>query len=91
MPRPPLRHALALTGLAWLVTAVVVTTHAQQPAPSTRATKAHAALSLFAQVPPRVEYELTAFGRSLEPFLLGLRDWGDRYKRRLLRVQAAVS
>ncbi|MES1177026.1 MAG: helix-turn-helix domain-containing protein [Myxococcales bacterium] len=47
--------------------------------------------TVFAQVPPRVEYELTAFGRSLEPFLLGLRDWGDRYKRRLLRVQAAVS
>jgi DNA-binding HxlR family transcriptional regulator len=40
---------------------------------------------VYAEVPPRVEYELTAFGRSLEPVLLGLRDWGDRYKRRLQR------
>jgi DNA-binding HxlR family transcriptional regulator len=39
--------------------------------------------TVFAEVPPRVEYELTAFGRSLEPVLLGLRDWGERYKRRL--------
>jgi len=38
--------------------------------------------TVFAEVPPRVEYELTAFGRSLEPVLLGLRDWVERYKRR---------
>ena len=41
--------------------------------------------TVFAEVPPRVEYELTAFGRSLEPVLLGLRDWGEKYKRRLQR------
>jgi DNA-binding HxlR family transcriptional regulator len=40
--------------------------------------------TVFAEVPPRVEYELTAFGRSLEPVLLGLREWGERYKRRLV-------
>ena len=39
--------------------------------------------TVFAEVPPRVEYELTPFGRTLEPLLLGLRDWGERYKRRL--------
>ncbi len=39
--------------------------------------------TVFAEVPPRVEYELTPFGRSLEPILLGLRDWGNRYTRRL--------
>jgi len=39
--------------------------------------------TVYAEVPPRVEYELTAFGRSLEPVLLGLKDWGIRYQRRL--------
>lgn len=39
--------------------------------------------TVYAEVPPRVEYELTAFGRTLEPVLVGLRDWGERYKRRL--------
>jgi DNA-binding HxlR family transcriptional regulator len=39
--------------------------------------------TVFAEVPPRVEYELTAFGRSLEPILVGLHAWGERYKRRL--------
>jgi DNA-binding HxlR family transcriptional regulator len=41
--------------------------------------------TVFAQVPPRVDYELTAFGRSLEPVLDGLREWGDKYQRRLAR------
>lgn len=31
---------------------------------------------VFPEVPPRVEYELTDFGRTLEPVLLMLRDWG---------------
>ena len=39
--------------------------------------------TIFAEVPPRVEYELTPFGRSLEPVLLGMRDWGEKYKKRL--------
>lgn len=39
--------------------------------------------TVFAEVPPKVEYELTAFGRSLEPVLRGLREWGERYQRRL--------
>jgi len=39
--------------------------------------------TVYAEVPPRVDYELTAFGKSLEPILLALRDWGERYKRRL--------
>lgn len=39
--------------------------------------------TVYAEIPPRVEYELTPFGKSLEPILLGLRDWGDRYRRRL--------
>jgi DNA-binding HxlR family transcriptional regulator len=39
--------------------------------------------TVYAEVPPRVEYELTAFGRSLEPIMLSLKDWGERYRRRL--------
>jgi DNA-binding HxlR family transcriptional regulator len=39
--------------------------------------------TVYAEVPPRVEYELTPFGRSLEPVLLGLKEWGKRYQRRL--------
>lgn len=35
---------------------------------------------VFAQVPPRVEYELTDLGLSLEPLLLQMRDWGDRFR-----------
>ena len=33
-------------------------------------------------VPPRVEYRLTPFGRTLEPVLRQMADWGKRYKRR---------
>lgn len=35
---------------------------------------------VFAQVPPRVEYELSELGASLEPLLLQMRDWGERFK-----------
>ena len=34
--------------------------------------------TVFAEVPPKVEYELTDLGRSLESVLLSMRDWGDR-------------
>jgi DNA-binding HxlR family transcriptional regulator len=39
--------------------------------------------TVYAEVPPRVEYTITAFGESLKPVLQGLREWGERYKRRL--------
>lgn len=34
---------------------------------------------LYAEVPPRVEYSLTAIGRSLMPHLLALIGWGAEY------------
>lgn len=36
--------------------------------------------TVYAEVPPRVEYRLTPFGHSLEPVLLSLRDWGERHR-----------
>jgi len=34
---------------------------------------------VYAEVPPRVEYSLTTRGRTLQPVILALKDWGDRY------------
>ena len=34
---------------------------------------------VHAEVPPRVEYTLTALGRTLEPILLALKAWGDTH------------
>ena len=34
---------------------------------------------VYAVVPPKVEYSLTERGRTLEPILLALRDWGSKY------------
>ncbi|WP_207512991.1 winged helix-turn-helix transcriptional regulator [Longitalea luteola] len=33
---------------------------------------------VYAEVPPRVEYELTAKGKSLTPILQNLSDWGEK-------------
>ena len=33
----------------------------------------------YAEIPPRVEYSLTEFGRSLEPILLMMVQWGEHY------------
>jgi DNA-binding HxlR family transcriptional regulator len=32
---------------------------------------------VFAQVPPKVEYSLSPLGRSMQPILFALREWGD--------------
>lgn len=34
---------------------------------------------IYPEVPPRVEYSLTEFGRSLAPVIEALRDWGERH------------
>ncbi|WP_068621089.1 winged helix-turn-helix transcriptional regulator [Paenibacillus tuaregi] len=35
---------------------------------------------VYQQVPPKVEYSLTAFGRTLEPIILSMKRWGETYK-----------
>ena len=43
---------------------------------------------VFAEVPPRVEYEVTEFGRSLEPILESMQSWGSEFKARKLAEES---
>ncbi len=36
---------------------------------------------VYPQVPPKVEYSLTPLGRSLEPILESMRDWGIKHSK----------
>ena len=36
--------------------------------------------TVYAEVPPRVEYTLTELGKSLKPFLDAVWNWGEEYK-----------
>ena len=42
---------------------------------------------VYQQVPPRVEYSLTPFGRSLEPLLTLLQEWGHEYITTIYRLR----
>ncbi|MEO0949318.1 MAG: winged helix-turn-helix transcriptional regulator, partial [Cyanobacteria bacterium J06641_5] len=43
---------------------------------------------IYAEVPPRVEYEVTEFGRSLEPILVLMQKWGSAFKARQLAAES---
>ena len=46
--------------------------------------------TVHAEVPPRVDYELTALGRSLEPVLIAMRNWGTTYAKQRLHDDDAL-
>ena len=39
--------------------------------------------TIYAEMPPRVEYQLTALGESLVPLISTLGQWGDEHARQL--------
>ncbi|MBT1696849.1 helix-turn-helix transcriptional regulator [Fulvivirgaceae bacterium PWU4] len=43
---------------------------------------------IYPEIPPRVEYFLTAKGRSLEPVISQMRDWGNEH---LFNIQSDVA
>ena len=38
---------------------------------------------VFAEVPPRVEYSLSEIGKTIQPVLDAMREWGEEYKSNL--------
>lgn len=38
--------------------------------------------TVYAEVPPKVEYELSELGKTLRPVLDALSNWGEEYKKR---------
>lgn len=42
---------------------------------------------VYPEVPPRVEYSLTEFGRTLEPILTTLQKWGAVYLGRITEIR----
>ena len=41
---------------------------------------------IYPQVPPKVEYSLTDFGKTLIPVISALGNWGDKHEERLRNV-----
>ncbi|MEK4998245.1 winged helix-turn-helix transcriptional regulator [Paenibacillus sp. FSL H7-0918] len=43
---------------------------------------------VYHQVPPKVEYSLTEFGKTLIPIIKLMKDWGEVYKTKQLSVES---
>jgi DNA-binding HxlR family transcriptional regulator len=46
---------------------------------------------VYAVMPPKTEYRLTAFGSTLKPVILAMEEWGKRYNNMQADKNAAVS
>ncbi|QBD76836.1 transcriptional regulator [Ktedonosporobacter rubrisoli] len=44
---------------------------------------------IYREVPPRVEYSLTDFGKTLEPILNAMQTWGDRHIKQIIERKTA--
>jgi len=47
--------------------------------------------TVYQQVPPKVEYSLSATGNTLKPFLLMLTKWGTEYRDHIVAMRASQS
>jgi DNA-binding HxlR family transcriptional regulator len=43
---------------------------------------------IYKQIPPKVEYSLTAFGKTLEPILKAMLMWGDQYTNQIIEKKS---
>ncbi len=46
--------------------------------------------TVYAEVPPRVEYRLSPLGETLRPIIIALRNWGTAYKARQMEESEAA-
>ena len=42
--------------------------------------------TVYPEVPPRVEYALSELGETMRPILNAMQEWGDNYKKNLLKT-----
>ena len=45
---------------------------------------------IYQQIPPKVEYSLTEFGKTLEPIVLALLKWGEQYTNQVVERKRAL-